>query len=59
MTWSPTRRSPIGRKPEGVSTLVCSGCARPRMYARGATSMTPAAMSLGMASGSIMSCRAS
>ena len=32
---------------------------RPRMYASGATSMTPACISFGMASGSIMSCKAS
>jgi len=31
----------------------------PRMYASGATSMVPASMSLGIDSGSTMSCRAS
>ena len=40
-------------------TFVDSGCARPRMYASGATSITPALISFGISSGSIMSCSAS
>ena len=38
------------------STMNESLSVRPRMYASGATSITPAAMSLGIVSGSIMSC---
>ncbi|MFD5148764.1 hypothetical protein [Streptomyces sp. NPDC058401] len=49
----------MGRQPSGVRTFVNRGCARPLMYARGATSIVPAAISRGIESGSIMSCRAS
>ena len=49
----------MGMNPSGVSTIASNGCARPRMYASGATSMVPAAMSRGIDSGSTMSCSAS
>src|ERR1700683_5174 len=48
MTRSPTVSEPMGRKPSGVSTGVSVGWHLPRMYARGAISMVPAAIRLGM-----------